>query len=55
MDHVENYKLLSDAQHGFRRHRSCESQLTLSINDIAKSLDSGDQTDDILLDFQKII
>lgn len=53
MDHLENYKLLSDAQHGFRRHRSCESQLILCVNDIAKSLDSGYQTDVILLDFQK--
>ena len=53
MDHLESYNLLSDAQHGFRRHRSCESQLILCINDIAKSLDSGDQTDAILLDFQK--
>ena len=30
-------------QHGFRRKISCESQLVLVINELAKSLDKGDQ------------
>ena len=53
MDHLQSLNLLSDAQHGFRRKRSCESQLILVINELAKSLNNGDQIDVILLDFQK--
>ena len=53
MDHLQSLNLVSDAQHVFRRKRSCESQLILVINELVKSLDSGDQIDVILLDFQK--
>ena len=53
MDHLQSLNLLSGAQHGFRRKRSCESQLILVINELAKSLNNGDQIDVILLDFQK--
>ena len=53
MDHFEKYNVLSDAQHGFRPRRSCESQLIITIHDIAIALDKGGQTDVILLDFQK--
>jgi hypothetical protein len=45
--------ILNDAQHGFRKRRSCESQLILTINDLAKGLDAGSQIDAILLDFSK--
>ena len=44
---------MCEAQHGFRNRRSCESQLLLCIDDIASSLDKGEQVDIILLDFQK--
>ena len=54
MDHLQSLNLLSDAQHGFRRKRSCESQLILVINELAESLNNGDQMDVILLDFQKV-
>ena len=53
MDHLQSLNLLSDAQHGFRRKRSCESQLILVVNELAKCLNNGDQIDVILLDFQK--
>ena len=53
MDNLQSLNLLSVAQHGFRRKRSCESQLILVINELAKSLNNGDQIDVILLDFQK--
>jgi hypothetical protein len=39
--------------HGFRKRRSCDTQLVLTIHDLAKALDSGDQIDGILLDFSK--
>ena len=42
MAHLDEYKLLSDRQHAFRKgHRcSCETQLTTVINDWAKILDN---------------
>ena len=40
-------------QHGFRSKRSCETQLVISIQDLAKSLADGTQIDIILLDFSK--
>ena len=52
---MHNIRILTDAQQGFRRRRSCESQLLLCIDDIVKSLDMGDQIDIILLDLKKAI
>lgn len=40
-------------QHGFRKKRSCETQLALAVQDLAKGLDDGEQLDVILLDFAK--
>ena len=53
MKHMEQHSILTDAQHGFRKHRSCESQLVITIQDLAKSIDDRRQTDLILLDFSK--
>jgi len=53
MNHLEHHKMLSDQQHGFRKNRSCETQLILSIDDVAKCVDDHGQTDAILLDFSK--
>jgi hypothetical protein len=50
LTHLENTNSLSDEQHGFRKRRSCDTQLVLTIHDLAKALDSGDQIDGILLD-----
>ena len=51
--HLTEHNILSDAQHGFRKRRSCESQLIVTINDLAKGLDDKSQIDLILLDFEK--
>ena len=51
--HLETENILSDAQHGFRKKRSCETQLLLTIDDLARELDKGGQTDTILLDYAK--
>jgi len=51
MNHLEHHKMLSDQQHGFRKNRSCETQIILSIDDMAKCVDDHGQTDAILLDF----
>jgi hypothetical protein len=53
MEHLDRHKILHDAQHGFRKRRSCESQLILTIQDLAKNIDNRGQTDLILLDFSK--
>ena len=53
MKHLEQFNILTDAQHGFRKARSCETQLILTLHDLAKGIDTGDQLDVILLDFSK--
>ena len=50
---MDQYNILSDEQHGFRHKRSCETQLILTIHDLAKNLDNGLQSDVIFLDFSK--
>jgi len=53
MNHLEKYNILSHFQHGFRSKHSCESQLIITIEDLARNLDNGLQTDLQILDFQK--
>ena len=46
--------LLCPHQHGFRKNRSCETQVIgLIIDDLSKGLDGDIQIDVILLDFSK--
>ena len=52
MAHLDEYKLLSDRQHAFRKGHSCET-LTTVINDWAKILDNRGQVDTFILDFEK--
>ena len=53
MAHLDEYKLLSDRQHAFRKEHSCETQLTTVTNDWAKILDNRGQIDTFILDFEK--
>ena len=53
MRHLDINYVLHDAQHGFRKRRSCETQILLSANDFLNTLDKNVQTDAILLDFSK--
>ena len=53
INHLEANNILSDEQHGFKKHRSCESQLINTINDLAKGLDNKQQIDAVTLDFSK--
>ena len=50
MDNYDSRHLLADQQHGFR---SSESQLLITVDSLAKSLDYGEQVGVILLDFSK--
>ena len=53
MKHYDQYNILHDSQHGFRRKRSCESQLVITTHEIASSLSQCTEVDVILLDFSK--
>ena len=45
--------LLSYVQHGFRKQRSCETQLASVIKDLASSIGSSCQIDAIIINFSK--
>ena len=53
INHLEEQQILTDSQHGFRKKRSCETQLLITVNQFAKSLNNSEQVDAILLDFSK--
>ena len=52
-DHLDYYGIFTDAQHGFRKKRSTETQLLLTTDDFMSGLEKNIQTDAILLDFSK--
>ena len=53
MQRLDTHHFLQDAQHGFRKHRSTETQLIQLIDNLAHNIDNRIQTEAILLDFQK--
>lgn len=53
MDHLDRNGILIPQQHGFRKRRSTVTQLLLTCEDFATSLNSRSQVDAILLDFSK--
>ena len=53
LNHLEDNKLLSDAQFGYRLHRSTELAATLFLDDIRKNMDKGQLTGAIFIDLRK--
>ena len=53
MKHAENNNILYPLQHGFRKGRSCETQLVDFVDDLTINMSSGLQTDVIIMDFSK--
>lgn len=53
INHYEKHNILVDHQHGFRKSRSCETQLINTIEAIATSLEKQKQVDLLVLDFSK--
>jgi hypothetical protein len=53
MKHSDFHNILYKNQHGFRKKHSTETQLILTIEDLARSLDIGHDTDVMILDFSK--
>ncbi|MEW8541896.1 MAG: reverse transcriptase family protein [Candidatus Thiodiazotropha sp.] len=49
----ERNNILTDCQQGFRKRRSCETQLILTINDLARGQNAKQQIGAVLLDFSK--
>ena len=49
--HLDGQGLMYSLQHGFREKRSCETQLIMLVEDLARNAGLGKQTDFILLDF----
>ena len=53
MRHLEKYKVLNDEQRGFRKGRSCETKLAISVNDLVRALDRQSQADVVIMDLSK--
>ncbi|KAI8514688.1 hypothetical protein Bbelb_072790 [Branchiostoma belcheri] len=53
MCHLESNNILSTQQHGFRKHRSCETQLLEFTEEVSSAMERGVATDVIIMDFQK--
>ena len=51
--HLNKHNILYELQHGFRKKRSCETQLIQLVEDLGRQLSLGKQTDLILFDFSK--
>ena len=50
--HFDKYNILKDNQHGFRKKRSCETQLVTTVQEIASRLSKGEQVN-IMIDSEK--
>ncbi|KAL8621234.1 hypothetical protein ACOMHN_018535 [Nucella lapillus] len=53
MSHLEHNKILCPQQHGFRKQRSCETQLIELADELISNMASGQRTDILVLDFAK--
>ncbi|XP_076456204.1 uncharacterized protein LOC143290546 [Babylonia areolata] len=53
MTYLQSNGILCPEQHGFRRRRSCETQLLGYIDETTTELEKGNQMATIVLDFSK--
>ena len=53
LTHLDNNKILSDTQHGFRQSRSCETQLVQFVDELLQHMCDGKQIDAVVMDFSK--
>ena len=51
--HFTDQNIFFELQHGLREKRSCETQLIMLVDELAKNMQLGKQTELILLDFSK--
>ena len=52
-EHLERHNLIYDTQHGFRKGRSCTTNLLVYLEDITKLVDDGTPVDAVYLDLAK--
>ena len=45
--HFTDQSILFELQHGFREKRSCETQLTMLVDELAKNMQSGKAFDKV--------
>jgi hypothetical protein len=53
MTHADKHNILYPLQHGFRKERSCETQLIEFIDDVTSNIEKSVQTDILIMDFSK--
>ena len=53
LEHLDQHRILSSFQYGFRAMRSCETQLLTTIHDFMTNYDNKRQIDIAILDFAK--
>ena len=53
LEHVREYKLIKESQHGFLKRRSCLTNLLEFLEFVTNYIDQGYPIDVIYLDFQK--
>ena len=53
LNHLENNKILTTLNHGFRSGYSCETQLLTTVHDFVTSFENNKQVDVAILDFSK--
>jgi hypothetical protein len=53
LDHTDLHNILTNLQHGFRKGRSCETQLVLTMQDLFEANDRKREIDIAVLDFSK--
>ena len=53
VNHLESHQLLRESQHGFRRGRSCLTNLLSFLDKVSGIVDDGECVDVIFLDFAK--
>jgi len=53
MSHLESNDLLKNTHHGFRRGKSCLSNLLVFLDKVTRCIDDGDNIDVVYLDFAK--
>ena len=53
LSHLENNKILTNLNHGFRSGYSCETQLLITVHDVVTPFENNKQVDVTILDFSK--
>ena len=53
VEHLDRHNLVLDSQHGFRRGRSCTTNLLVFLDKVSLAVDNGVSVDAIFLDLAK--